>query len=424
MCSKNIRAFFCALLFLTVLFPHRTALSQWQVQTSGTHYDLYAVYFINSFTGLIGSNSNNLPAMVGGEIIRTTNGGGNWTRVLLDSNFRVKDFYFINSSTGFAVGGLYSIAPRLYKTTDSGISWNDISPLNLQSHLFNIQFTGSNTVFAGGTRGIFESTDAGANWTGIFNLATNHLSWGKVYFFDSNTGIYTGDTGKVHRTTNAGADWIAVPVNSTSLIRDVAPIDANSCIVVGDSLIMKTFDRGASWVNILPPQNRPFYGVQFVNATTGYMTGYANIWKSTNSGLIWFPIQTNPNNYYYATHFSDLNTGYVVGDTGIVFKTTTGGVIGIEPISTEIPDEYILYQNYPNPFNPTTSIRFALPKAAYVKLSVFDMLGREVEVLVSESLKPATYEAKWNADNYSSGVYFYRLSTSDFQQVKKMSVLK
>jgi hypothetical protein len=83
-----------------------------------------------------------------------------------------------------------------------------------------------------------------------------------------------------------------------------------------------------------------------------------------------------------------------------------------------------LYQNFPNPFNPITSIRFAIPKSAFVRLSVFDILGREVVVLVNENLKPATYEVKWNAGNYSSGIYFYRLTTDVFQQVKKMSVIK
>lgn len=424
MLTKRKSAIICAAFFLTLSFTGNTVFPQWVEQNSGTTYDLFAVYFFDHSTGLIGSNSNNFTATVGGEIIRTTNGGGNWTRVLLDSNFRVKDFYFINSTTGFAVGGLYSIASRLYKTVDAGISWIDISPINLQSHLFNIQFTDPNTVFAGGTRGVFKSTNAGMNWDGIFNMASNHLSWGKVHFFDVNTGIYTGDTGKIHRTSNAGVDWTAIPINTTRLLRDVHSIDNNTCIVVGDTVILRSSDRGASWVNILPPANKPFYGVQFVNSVTGYMTGFHNVWKSTNSGLIWFPIQTNPNNYYYATYFSDLNTGYVVGDTGIVFKTTTGGVIGIEPISTEIPDKFILNQNYPNPFNPTTSIRFAVPKEAFVRLSVFDMLGREVETLVNEELSPATYEVKWNAERYSSGIYFYRLAAGEFSQVKKMSVIK
>jgi photosystem II stability/assembly factor-like uncharacterized protein len=421
---KCLSAYSAALISGIFLLFTNTCNSQWLPQVSGTTYDLLAVHFINGFAGLIGSNSNNIPNMIGGEIIRTTNGGANWSRVLLDSGFRVKDFYFINPSTGYAVGGLYSVTAKLYKTTDAGLTWSDISPPNLYSHLFNIQFTGANTFFAGGVQGVYKSTDSGLNWEAVLNIPPIGSSWGKVYFFDANTGIYTGDTGKVHRTTNAGTSWTPVPLISQRLIRDFAPIDANSCILVGDSIIVRTFDRGVSWVNLLLPQNRPFYAVHFVNPSTGYMTGLVNVWKSTNSGLIWFPIQTSQYKRYYATYFLDQNTGYVVGDSGIVFKTTTGGVIGIEPVSTEIPKEYSLYQNFPNPFNPTTSIRFAIPQVAYVRLTVFDMLGKEVEVLVNENLSPATYELKWDAGKHSSGVYFYRLSTQDFQQVKKMSVIK
>ncbi len=405
------------------LFTFQTSFSQWSEQISGTSYPLLSVHFIDASTGLIGSNSRDLQVFLGGEIIRTTNGGNNWSRVLLDSGFRVKDFYFINSSTGYAVGGLYALSANLYKTTDAGFTWTDISP-NIQSHLFNIQFTNASTIFAGGTQGAFKTTNSGLNWEVVLSIEPNGYSWGKIYFFDANTGIYTGDTGKIHRTTNAGVNWTSTPVNSQRVVRDFAPIDANSCILVGDSLILRTFDRGASWVNILPPQNRPFYGVQFVNPTTGYMTGLVNVWKSTNSGLIWFPIQTTQFKSFYSTYFLNLNTGYVVGDSGIVYKTTTGGVIGIEPISTEIPKEYLLYQNYPNPFNPSTKIRFAVPKAAFVILSVFDMLGREVETLVNEELSPATYEVKWNVEKYSSGIYFYRIAAGEFSQVKKMSVIK
>ncbi|MEO8513767.1 MAG: SBBP repeat-containing protein [Ignavibacteria bacterium] len=99
-------------------------------------------------------------------------------------------------------------------------------------------------------------------------------------------------------------------------------------------------------------------------------------------------------------------------------------VIGIQQISTIIPQKYSLIQNYPNPFNPTTNIQFSIPESGFVKLTVFDMLGREIEILVSEELNPGTYEADFDGSKYASGVYFYKLVTRRFEETKKMLLVK
>jgi len=101
--------------------------------------------------------------------------------------------------------------------------------------------------------------------------------------------------------------------------------------------------------------------------------------------------------------------------------------IGIQPISTEIPQTFELFQNYPNPFNPTTKIRFQIPLRNgrdRILLKIYDALGREIETLVNEQLNPGTYEIDWNASKFSSGVYFYSLTGGTFTQTRKMVVLK
>ena len=90
----------------------------------------------------------------------------------------------------------------------------------------------------------------------------------------------------------------------------------------------------------------------------------------------------------------------------------------------EIPTEYALQQNYPNPFNPSTTIKYELPKSSMVRLSVYDMLGREVSVLVNEGKNAGSYEVKFSAAGLSSGVYCYRLQAGDFVQTKKLMLLK
>ena len=99
-------------------------------------------------------------------------------------------------------------------------------------------------------------------------------------------------------------------------------------------------------------------------------------------------------------------------------------VVSVEVENSEIPETYALSQNYPNPFNPTTQINFSVPEASIVKVVVYDVVGREVEVLVNEFLEAGNFKTSWNAAGYSTGVYFYRMETSSFVQVKKMILMK
>jgi hypothetical protein len=110
-----------------------------------------------------------------------------------------------------------------------------------------------------------------------------------------------------------------------------------------------------------------------------------------------------------------LINGVLYGDTSLV---------GINQISSEIPGKFSLSQNYPNPFNPNTKIQFALPNSAFVKVIVYDALGKEVETIVNEQLNAGTFEAEWNAVNYPSGVYYYKLSAGDYSETKKMVLIR
>ena len=118
----------------------------------------------------------------------------------------------------------------------------------------------------------------------------------------------------------------------------------------------------------------------------------------------------------------DINTGPI----GIDFMNTviTFNPTGLEPVSSEIPREFILQQNYPNPFNPVTKIGFSLPKNSAVKLTVFDAAGKEVSELFNGELKAGQYEYEWNATNLPSGVYFYVLKAGKNIQTKKMILVK
>ncbi len=97
----------------------------------------------------------------------------------------------------------------------------------------------------------------------------------------------------------------------------------------------------------------------------------------------------------------------------------------VEEIFTDvIPQNYILNQNYPNPFNPETTISFGIPESGKVNLSIYDILGRKVAELVNENLPAGNYNHRFNAANFASGVYFYRITVNDFSAVKKLVLMK
>lgn len=170
-------------------------------------------------------------------------------------------------------------------------------------------------------------------------------------------------------------------------------------------------------LNILTFNTSGFYG--FVGSTTPYRIGrikfkftqpfYADTMKFRN------PPAQYPTVVYDSLVQLVYNTSYQTQDPIIT---------GIEEPNAYLPKEFQLYQNYPNPFNPITSIKFDIPKSTFVKIRMYDMLGKEVADLVNQDMEPGRYEVNWDGTNYASGVYFYRIETKDFTKVMKMILLK
>jgi len=117
---------------------------------------------------------------------------------------------------------------------------------------------------------------------------------------------------------------------------------------------------------------------------------------------------------------TDPDSGTVAGGMQILLAAA---LVSVRE-SPALPGSFALSQNYPNPFNPTTEIRFQVPARTPVQLSVFDLFGREVAVLVNELMEEGAYQVEFNADGLSSGVYYYRLSAGTFVQTQKMMLMK
>ena len=161
----------------------------------------------------------------------------------------------------------------------------------------------------------------------------------------------------------------------------------------------------------------------------------------TSNGDVLTSLLSNDNDYTYISPNAYLNlefsttpimkpqviTDYVVEINGQVIYLGNNKIKSTSlknPNQNITPTKYSLSQNYPNPFNPVTKINFALPKQGMVTLKIYDVLGREVRTLVNEVKSAGTFSVDFNASEFSSGVYFYRLESNGFSDIKRMMLIK
>ena len=144
-----------------------------------------------------------------------------------------------------------------------------------------------------------------------------------------------------------------------------------------------------------------------------------NVAATPVSNMTWHQAQDLPS----GNGCTDLNAGTTqVNRPDISFVLNS--ILAVENQGTTIPKEYKLSQNYPNPFNPKTRINYSIPAKDFVSLKIYDILGREISTLVKEIKSPGNYTVEFNADEFSSGVYFYRLETTNFSDTKRMILVK
>jgi hypothetical protein len=115
---------------------------------------------------------------------------------------------------------------------------------------------------------------------------------------------------------------------------------------------------------------------------------------------------------------------YRADDLGLAFCIEVDTTVGITDDQSHVPSAFELSQNYPNPFNAKTSIKYNLPRESNVTIEVYDIQGRKIETLISEKQAAGYYTVIWNAEDVSSGMYFYKIRTDEFEETQKMLLLK
>jgi len=111
-------------------------------------------------------------------------------------------------------------------------------------------------------------------------------------------------------------------------------------------------------------------------------------------------------------------------NTRIGYATSPKFPDGINDSHYDFPKGFALSQNYPNPFNPSTIINYELPITNYVELSIYNLLGQRVAILVNEQKRAGYHQVEWEASGFASGIYYYRIEAGEFQDVKKMILIK
>ena len=173
-------------------------------------------------------------------------------------------------------------------------------------------------------------------------------------------------------------------------------------------------------LDMFPPNGTPGW-IYLGTTTSTNFTDYQYTWQPSSGDRLEYKIEAK-NSLGELSVYSDIapvygNPSYAAGRSP---KPPNPG----KSTTVAEPTAFSLAQNYPNPFNPSTEISFAIPKDSYVKLVVYDMLGREVAKLADGEMSAGYHAVTWNASGVASGVYIYRFSAGNFVQVKRMLLLK
>ena len=408
------------LLLLSLLFlSSQSSNSQWIQQPSGTTNSIRDVEFINRFTGwACGDN----------KIYKTTNGGENWFTQTHPTNNLIQGIWPVDSMVVYASGWFNTIL----KTSDGGENWIALRNGNPpdQPSFESPFFLNRDTGWICGDQIVFRTTNGGTTFDSVHTFVSQH----DIFFRNYSEGVMCGDAANFFRTTNSGINWNLVPVvggpGQPNFWRQSFINDTTGWLIGFSGGVYKTTDFGNNWDSIGNVMNltNDIYTVEFADDSTGWAGGENGvIYKSTNGGNNWFQqVATSQfgNGFIRSIYAHNDSVVWAVGNLGKILHTTNGGVSSILHSGNEIPDDFILEQNYPNPFNNSTNIKFSIREKGLIKLEVFDLLGRKIELIEYGLREPGSYIINFNADNLSSGVYFYKLYSNERAEIRKFVLLK
>ena len=376
-------------------------------------------------------------------------------------------FYISNVDSGYSIDNLAPIQPAgLIANVASGpsvaLSWNaDLADPDVGSYSIYRSTTSGFTPPSGNLIGTAKSI----NFTDASPLSGD-LAYYRIIAVDvhGNQSVPSAQASAgiaVSQTYNVQGSWniISVPLTVSDFSKAALyPTATSSAFGYNGSgyVITSTLTNGTGyWLKFNGAQSPTLTGLLLTNDTINVVTGW-NMIGSLSQRIAVSSIASIPGGITTSKFFGYQN-GYVTTDSiypgkGYWIKVNQGGKLVLSsssqaapstviqivpteelpPASPEandvnlrtIPTSYALEQNYPNPFNPTTIINYALPAQAFVRLTVYNVLGQEVETLVNEMQDAGNRSVEFNANNLPSGLYFYKITAGTFSDMKKMILLK
>ena len=409
-----------------LISPNSPAQSGWKPDTIkiGTISNLWDVKFIDENRGVV----------VGDTAVKTTDGGKTWQPLANAYGFNGERYLFTSIHCFDANRWVAVTYGTSFYTVDAGLTWKwDSVRVPLVNFRGIAAIPGGPCIAVGMYSAIAQSFDQGVQWSTVSYVfdpyGPNYFCVAPVtptsWVVGGGNTLRTVNPGVIIRSVNSGATWDTVRF-AARVITAVSFPTSSIGYAAGDS-IYRTSDGGATWSG-MSPIPASVQGMSFKDPDVGTIVcSVGKVFRTRDGAKTWIQQQSNTNLDLRAVSFIDTSRGWAVGYRGITIRTTNGGwgpLVSAPEVPREIPQETYLHQNYPNPFNPGTTIAYELAQTSHVTLTVYDLLGREVSVLVNEEMSSGRHESRFDASALSSGVYFYQLRAGRSIALKTMVMLK
>ena len=343
--------------------------------------------------------------------------GAFWEEHVTNLPFHITSYAFVDTVmfAGHSSNGGVS------RSTDGGRVWESIaSGLPSSARSVNKLASSGTTLLAATGGGMYVSSDFGDSWT-----ITSWSALGPVSLHASESVVLASDQYEVYRSTDVGQTWVQITngLPTSFYVRDFARIGSNLFMGGGpEPYMFMSTDEGLSWSGI-SGFALPVWALAAAGDTLYAATQYF-VYYTTDLGQNWQLIPNDGLTGVSGFRALMVKGGYLYAGMNAsgygAIRRPVDGSTSVEQIVDGIPERMMLLQNYPNPFNPNTTIQFAIPRSGFVSLTMYDLLGREVALLVNEEKTPGTYTVPWNASGMASGVYVYRIIAGEFVQSRKM----